>query len=265
MDSYSETLQSGYATYFSRSRNRLWRKGEDSGHRQRIIEIRIDCDADCILLLGDYIATHRFQTPLPPAVWAGALARLKAPLGVHAVLGNHDWWADLPAMRRAHGLPWTGTALQEAGIPVYQNEAIRLEKEGKPFWLAGLGDQRAFVMLRGRRHPVPGIDDLPATLAQVTDAAPVLLMAHEPDIFPTVPARVSLTLSGHTHGGQISLFGWTPVVPSRYGSRYAYGHKIEDGRHLLVSSGLGCSGIPVRIGAAPEIVVIDLGWATRTS
>ncbi len=50
-DSYSETLTSGFATYFSRSRKRLWRKGEESGHRQRIVEIRIDCDADCILLL----------------------------------------------------------------------------------------------------------------------------------------------------------------------------------------------------------------------
>jgi phosphoribosyl-AMP cyclohydrolase len=50
-DAYRETLQTGFATYFSRSRNRLWRKGEESGHRQRIVEIRMDCDEDCILLL----------------------------------------------------------------------------------------------------------------------------------------------------------------------------------------------------------------------
>ncbi len=48
---YEESLKTGFATYFSRSRNRLWRKGEESGHRQRIVEIRIDCDADCILML----------------------------------------------------------------------------------------------------------------------------------------------------------------------------------------------------------------------
>ena len=48
---YLETLQTGFATYFSRSRSRLWRKGEESGHRQRIVEIRMDCDADCILLI----------------------------------------------------------------------------------------------------------------------------------------------------------------------------------------------------------------------
>ena len=50
-DAYLETLQTGFATYFSRSRKRLWRKGEESGHRQCIVEIRMDCDADCILLL----------------------------------------------------------------------------------------------------------------------------------------------------------------------------------------------------------------------
>ncbi len=51
LESYQETLRSGFATYYSRSRQRLWRKGEESGHRQKIVEIRIDCDADCILLV----------------------------------------------------------------------------------------------------------------------------------------------------------------------------------------------------------------------
>ncbi len=226
-----------------------------------IVAMTNDLGADCILLLGDYIATHKFQMSIPSQAWANALAKLKAPLGVHSVLGNHDWWNDGEAMRRGEGLPAAGKALQDAGIKVYQNESVRLEKEGRPFWLAGLGDQVAFIPLRGWRHPNYGIDDLPGTLAQVTSEDPILLMAHEPDIFPRVPERVSLTLSGHTHGGQISIFGWTPIVPSRYGSRYAYGHKIEEGRNLIVSSGLGCSGIPVRIGAAPEIVVIDLGGA----
>jgi phosphoribosyl-AMP cyclohydrolase len=49
-EAYAETIQTGYATYFSRSRKRLWRKGEESGHRQEVVEIRIDCDEDCILL-----------------------------------------------------------------------------------------------------------------------------------------------------------------------------------------------------------------------
>jgi hypothetical protein len=100
----------------------------------------------------------------------------------------------------------------------------------------------------------------------VTDNAPVILLAHEPDIFPRVPGRVALTLSGHTHGGQVRLFGYSPVVPSRYGNRYAYGHVTEARahsparpRHLVVSGGLGCSIMPVRVGVPPEITVVTLG------
>ena len=48
-----ETEASGYAVYFSRSRARLWRKGEQSGHRQKVREIRLDCDADVVLYLVD--------------------------------------------------------------------------------------------------------------------------------------------------------------------------------------------------------------------
>ncbi len=99
------------------------------------------------------------------------------------------------------------------------------------------------------------------TLAKIRDDAPVVLLAHEPDIFPKVPWRVSLTLSGHTHGGQVRVFGYSPVVPSNFGNRYAYGHVVEDDRNLIVSGGLGFSGMPVRFGVRPEILQIDLGSA----
>ena len=103
------------------------------------------------------------------------------------------------------------------------------------------------------------MDDLEGTLAKVTDGEPLLLMAHEPDIFPKIPERVSLTLSGHTHGGQVRFFGYSPVVPSRYKNRYAYGHIVEDNRHLIESGGLGCSNVPVRLGSPPEIDILELG------
>jgi predicted MPP superfamily phosphohydrolase len=152
--------------------------------------------------------------------------------------------------------------LERVGIPVYENDVARLVKDGRRFWLAGLGSQLAFIRRRtaGRRKFL-GVDDLDGTLAKVTDQAPVILLAHEPDIFPRVPDRVALTLSGHTHGGQVRVFGYSPIVPSRYGNRYAYGHIVEDERHLVVSGGLGCSMLPVRIGMPPEIVVVDLAAA----
>ncbi|WP_068461406.1 metallophosphoesterase [Hyphomicrobium sulfonivorans] len=219
---------------------------------------------DCVLLLGDYVAGHsigRFSKPVPHREWANALAGLKAPMGVHAVLGNHDWWEDWDVVRRRRGPTKAGIALQEAGITVHENTCVRLNKNGRHFWLAGLGDQWAFPSHRdGRRH-FEGTDDLPGTLAQVSDDAPIIMMVHEPDIFASMPARVSLTLAGHTHGGQVRLFGYAPVVPSRFGQRYLYGHIVEDNRHMIVSGGLGCSAVPVRLGAPPEIVQIDLGTA----
>lgn len=52
-ESIAETLATGRVTYWSRSRRQFWRKGESSGHVQRLIELRLDCDRDCLLLLVD--------------------------------------------------------------------------------------------------------------------------------------------------------------------------------------------------------------------
>ena len=233
---------------------------------RQIVNATQRLEADIILLLGDYVAGHRFRTSrVPNEVWAGELAKLRAPLGVHAVLGNHDWWDDPIVQKAGYGTPAARIALEQAGVPVYQNEAVRLNKDGQSFWLAGLGDQLAIISYRGRAAR-PGVDDLEGTLAKITDGDPIILMAHEPDVFPNVPDRVALTLSGHTHGGQVRVWGWSPVVPSHYGNRYAYGHVIERDerpeaidRHLIVSGGLGCSIMPVRFGVPPEIVHIELG------
>jgi len=227
--------------------------------------------ADAIMLLGDYVVGHRlgrWGQPVPNIVWASALARLKAPFGGHAVLGNHDWWDEREVQMRRKGPTAAGRALEAAGVPVYENQAVRLIKNGRTFWIAGLGDQWAFWprpedyqrFVAGGRTAYGGVHDLPATLGAVTDDdAPVILMAHEPDIFAEVPDRVALTVSGHTHGGQVRLAGFAPYVPSKFGRRYTYGHIVENGRHLVVSAGLGCSGVPLRFGSPPEIVVVDIG------
>ena len=220
-----------------------------AAHIDHVIEVAGTESADLVLLLGDFFATHRWVTErVPGPVWAAALARLKGRLGTFAVLGNHDWWFDIKGVR---------AALARVGIPVLENKAVRLGEAGERFWLAGLGDQLAHPL---GHHRFRGEDDLDGTLAQVDTDDPVLLMVHEPDIFTQVPARVSLTLAGHTHGGQIRIpFMWQRYVPSRYGARFAYGHIVEGGRHLIVSGGLGVSNIPVRLGVPPEIVRIELG------
>jgi uncharacterized protein len=243
--------------------------GMPSMAMERVHEIVARTNAlepDLVLLLGDYANTDRLLRIT--ADWSQvvpALAALRARLGRFAVLGNHEWWDDRRAQRTGRGPTEAHAIFAMTDIPLLENDALRLKKDGRPFWLLGLGDQLAF-RLGHRRHR--GVDDLPGALAKVTDDAPVLLMAHEPDIFRKVPSRVSLTLAGHTHGGQVRVFGWSPIVPSKYGNRYAYGHVVEDGRHLIVSGGLGTvsAGLaPVRLGVPPEIVLVELGGDPATS
>jgi predicted MPP superfamily phosphohydrolase len=216
---------------------------------RQVIDLANAQNADLIVLLGDFVATHRFVTEVVPhAAWSAELARLRAPLGVYTILGNHDWW---------HGLPGVRGALAAAGIPVLENDAVKLGRAGEKFWLAGIGDQLAYPLGRGRFR---GVDDLPGTLARLTDDDPAILLVHEPDIFVQVPDRFALTLAGHTHGGQVRLpFLWPYWVPSRYGTRFAYGHVVERDRHMIVSGGLGTSSVPMRLGVPPEVLRIDLG------
>ncbi len=243
----------------------------DAERISAIVEQANSVEADLIVLLGDYTASHRWISGQVPAhEWAAALNGLRARLGVYAILGNHDWWQDRTAQKAGKGPVFSRLALEDAGIPVLENDAVHVKNGGSPFWIAGLGDQLAFRVRRDGRTRFRGVDDLSGTLAKVTDSAPVILLAHEPDIFPRVSGRVAVTLSGHTHGGQVRLFGYSPMVPSRYGNRFAYGHISETrgktagsadaaSRHLIVSGGLGCSIVPMRVGVPPEITVVSLG------
>lgn len=225
---------------------------------KRIIAAANALEPDIHLLMGDYVAGHFFRTgTVKVADIAEAASALEAPLGTFGICGNHDWWDDLTAQRLQQGPTITESAFVAAGIPMLENTVQRLVKNDQPFWLTGTSSLVAVKTARKGRFDSRA--DLKGTLAQVTDDAPIIHLAHEPDLFVKMPDRVSLTLSGHTHGGQIRLFGYSPVTPSSYGNRFAYGHVIEDGRHLVVSGGLGCSILPVRFGVPPEIVVLELG------
>ena len=216
---------------------------------------------DLILMLGDYPAgpsvTYR---KIPLTDFARVVAPLKAPLGVYSILGNHDWWDDEEAQRRLAGPVQARRVLEQVGIPVLENDALRLVKDGKPFWVAGVADQIPFLIQGLDDH---GLEDVPGTLAKVTDAAPVLLMIHEPELFLDVPERVSLTLAGHTHGGQVRLFGYSPAIRPVDGTDFSYGHVVRRGRHMIVSGGFGVSRLPVRLGVPPEIVLLELGSDTE--
>ena len=214
----------------------------------RIVDTANDVRADLIVVLGDYHASHRFITRLVlPEEMAVELGRLRAPMGRYAILGNHDYWNGAHLWRRA---------MRDAGLRLLENRAVRLGEGETAFWLGGVASMLAIRLGGGRFH---GLHNLSYVVGAAKGDAPLILLAHEPDIFPTVPARVALTLCGHTHGGQVRLAGYSPVVPSKFGNRYAYGHVVENGRHMIVTGGLGFSMMPVRLGVPPEVVLAELG------
>lgn len=229
---------------------------------RRIAEAANALDPDAILLLGDYNAGHFFVTrAVEPQQIGEAFSVLRAPLGCFAILGNHDWWHGPLLTSPSDGTVAIRRALRQAGIVVLENDAVALAKDGQRFWIVGLADQLidAMAQIDANARKLGG-DDLDGALAQVSDDAPAILLAHEPFVFSTVPDRVALTLCGHTHGGQVNLPLLGPVVGDlRFGPKHVYGHVAQDGRHMIISGGLGESVAPVRLLRPPEIVEIELG------
>lgn len=192
---------------------------------------------DIVLVAGDLVTDKRLATQHYSHDEAVApLAALRPRLATVAVLGNHDHWRDSAAARRA---------LARAGIRLLDNEAVQLG----PIAIGGLDDD------------FTGRADLPATLTALrTLKGPRLILSHSPDPFPDVEADVFLMLAGHTHCGQVAppLIGPVSTM-SRHGRRYACGMVREGGRTLIVSSGLGTSVMPLRLGAVPDMWLVEIG------
>ena len=194
---------------------------------------------DLVLIAGDLTIDNVLGGGfVPPEEIAGDLAALDARYGVFAVLGNHDRWLSAGRVEEA---------LTGVGITVLDNRGQRVRVRGHDTWIAGVADYWT-------GHP--SIDD---ALEGAGAGEPVILFTHNPDLFPEVPARVSLTLAGHTHGGQVIIpFVGPGITPSRFGARYAAGHVVEDGRHLFVTTGVGTSRLGVRFLVPPEVVSLRL-------
>ena len=189
-------------------------------------------DPDFILLGGDYVSgDDEYIDPV-----FESLSKLKAPYGVYAVLGNSD-----PQY-------WTLNKMPKYGINYIGNKGKWITENGARIRLGGVGDYNN------------GNQIISATTDPVTPNDFVILLSHNPDYFPEVDkSKVDLVLSGHTHGGQVTLFGlWAPVVRSAYGNKYRTGVIKEENSTLIVSNGIGTVVLPVRFFARPEIYVIEL-------
>lgn len=191
---------------------------------------------DLVALTGDFV--HRGREWVPGC--AAALAGLRAPEGVVAVLGNHDHYQNTAPIMR--------DGLQRAGITDLTNRGITLHRAGQTFHIAGTGDY-----WREKQH-------LHLALAKSRTPKSVLLLQHNPDYVEKITDdRVGLVLSGHTHGGQCVLpFIGAPILPSRYGQKYASGLCQGPVAQVFVTTGIGAAFPPVRFCCPPEIALLTL-------
>jgi uncharacterized protein len=186
---------------------------------------------DLIALTGDLV-----QQPTAMTEIAGLLAPLRAPLGIYAVPGNHDYWEGLPALQ---------AALADLPIEWLINRHVVLQRGAAALVLAGIDDHW------------DGSPDLRAAFAGAPADAVRLLLAHCPDVADAAATcGAQLQLSGHTHGGHLRLPGFGPLALPRYGWRYHDG--VYDLAPLTLTVSRGIGGAPLRLGCAPELVLLRI-------
>ncbi len=189
---------------------------------------------DVVLIGGDTVHTRSREID----ALVEPLSRLRAPCGVFAVPGNHERY---PGIDLGH---WC-ERLAELGIEVMLDRGVRIERGGASLWLAGVDDL------------TEGWPDVERAFAGRRSGEPALVMSHHPDLFPELAGHPPVfVFSGHTHGGQLAPFGW---ILMRHSSRGLHrGLHVEGDARLYVGRGVGASILPLRIGATPEVPVLEI-------
>jgi predicted MPP superfamily phosphohydrolase len=195
----------------------------------------LDWKPDLIVLGGDYV--HNDPKYIAPIF--EVLKSLRAPLGTFGVLGNHDHWESAKQTR---------ASMADASITDLTNKGVWLDRNGARLRLGGVGDLWEDAQ------------DIQSALGDATANDAALLLSHNPDYAETLQdARVSLMLSGHTHGGQVQLpFIGAPILPSRYGQKYLEGLVQAPKTQVFVSRGVGTISPPVRFRCRPQVHFLTL-------
>ncbi|MBQ8636015.1 metallophosphoesterase [bacterium] len=210
-------------------------KSNQKERLEQIINIINLQKADIVLLAGDYVSGHTKISTMEPQKIAEGLSKIKTKYGIYATLGNHDGWYDKEYITEV---------LEKENIRVLDNENVKLQIEGKEVYISGVEDM------------MTGSPDIYKALNNIK--SPIILLTHNPDIFPKIPNGVNLTLAGHTHGGQVRLpLLGALIVPSKYGDKYSQGLIKENNKIMVVTKGLGVSVLPIRFNCLPEIVVLE--------
>ena len=215
---------------------------------ERVVRTTRELAPDLIAVTGDLIDDRAEDV----SIYADALGTLEAPLGVFMIPGNHDVYAGWEAVEGALRAAKLGTVLV--------NESRIVRRGGAALALVGTGDPAG-----GKRGASRAAPDIERALAGVPAGATVVAFAHNPSLWPQLAARgVALTLSGHTHWGQLAWprLGWSLASPFL---KHAMGAHQERDSLLYISPGTGYWGVPFRLGAAPEITLVTLRRAATSA
>jgi hypothetical protein len=209
-----------------------------SSRTARLIDRINALEPDLVILGGDYVAGHSNGAD----IFYPEATRLTAPLGVFAVLGNHESWEGAGTAR---------ARLAGANIRLLENETVLVEQDGSSISVSGVEDLQS------------GFPDVAGVASDVPASGFAILVSHNPDVFaeglPAAQGVFDLALAGHLHGGQVTLLGKRALwVPSSYGERYRQSWLEESGTRVLVSRGVGTVHLPIRFFSPPELHVIDL-------
>ena len=232
-------------------------RGVDEDRLRLIVEKANEQGADLVVLLGDYVSQPRENNPIgkrtllmPVETIANGLSGIKATYGVYAVMGNHDGW---------YGDDLVAAEFTRVGYRVLQNEVAVIDKNGQHLRILGFKDHLKLnkswaETSRDTKH-----------LLESTGDGDIIALEHSPEILPVISGELSISpslkliLAAHTHGGQVRLpILGSPIVPSMFGQRYAYGHIKQNDVDMFVTSGIGTSILPIRFMTPPEIVVLTI-------
>lgn len=231
--------------------------GVNEAKLRQIVETTNALDPDVIVLLGDYVSQERSDAPIrqrslkmDPAVIATNLKGFRAKYGVFVIFGNHDEW---------YGAKEVASSFSGVGYKVLNGELAIISKDGQQLRILGLKDHTMIQTWEAYSENARNI------LASTEGTGDVLVLQHSPDVLETITGDLAISndlklmLAGHTHGGQIWLpvFG-SPVVPSSYGQKYAFGHVKDRGLDMFVTTGIGTSILPFRFLVPPEIAVVTI-------
>lgn len=194
-----------------------------------------ELEPDIILMGGDYV--HRDSKYIQPVF--DELRDLKSKHGIYAVLGNHDHWENAESTRKM---------VVRNGIHICDNKSYWVGIGNDSIKIGGVGDLWEDVQI------------IDSTTHDLKKSDFCILLSHNPDYLENLDTNlIDLTLSGHTHGGQMTFFGtWAPILPSKYGQKYRYGLKTLGEMKSYISSGVGTITPPLRFFCRPEIVQITL-------